>query len=95
MSTRGQEASCIGTYLCNEQPRTNLRDRLNLQHFLWKMAIGYLVHPSIRSSLKETAATSGGGDRVVKVADVCTGTAFVLPTHVPGPHMALTAGEGG
>ena len=42
-------------------------DRLNLQHYLWKDQIGYLLHPSIPLSALENP----------KIADVGTGTGYV------------------
>ena len=42
-------------------------DRLNLQHYLWKDQIGYLLHPSIPLSEIENP----------KIADVGTGTGYV------------------
>lgn len=45
--------------------------RLNLQHYIWKESIGYLLHPSIR--FPDASSNSD-----ISIADVGTGTGSVL-----------------
>lgn len=47
--------------------------RLNLQHYIWKESIGYLLHPSIR--FPDASSNSD-----ISIADVGTGTGSVLPS---------------
>ncbi|MCJ1382479.1 hypothetical protein MMC17_005592 [Xylographa soralifera] len=49
------------------QATTSQKNRLNLQHYIWKDTTGYLVHPSISLDKQD-----------LKVADVGTGTGIWL-----------------
>ncbi|TGO54450.1 hypothetical protein BCON_0107g00330 [Botryotinia convoluta] len=58
-----------GYILNRTRTRTHIAScRLNLQHYLWKEALGFNIHPSIRPHLPKD----------VKIADVATGTATWL-----------------
>ncbi|KAI0126778.1 hypothetical protein BJ170DRAFT_596347 [Xylariales sp. AK1849] len=52
--------------------------RLNLQHYLWKEAQGFLIHPSIVEELYKASETGAVEKRHVEVADLATGTGVWL-----------------
>ncbi|KAI0593877.1 hypothetical protein F4775DRAFT_606957 [Biscogniauxia sp. FL1348] len=64
--------------------------RLNLQHYLWREAQGFLLHPRIRAHLRTTPPSSG--DRSEKqelvVADLATGTGIWLFELLKSPELA-------
>lgn len=48
--------------------------RLNLQHYIWKENIGYLLHPSIRFP-------NASSNSDISIADVGTGTGYAFTFH--------------
>ncbi|KAI1170461.1 hypothetical protein F4777DRAFT_569009 [Nemania sp. FL0916] len=53
--------------------------RLNLQHFLWKNAQGFLLHPVIQAQLRDRhEQSSNSGDNPFYLADLATGTGIWL-----------------
>jgi len=49
-------------------------NRLIFQHYLWKDATEGLIHPRILANIGAALAATNGGEVVVSVADVGTGT---------------------
>ncbi|KAH8666740.1 hypothetical protein BX600DRAFT_462429 [Xylariales sp. PMI_506] len=52
--------------------------RLNLQHYLWREAQGFLVHPWVREELHKKAQSAKGGSQTLEIADLATGTGIWL-----------------
>ncbi|KAI0549110.1 hypothetical protein F4679DRAFT_548263 [Xylaria curta] len=53
--------------------------RLNLQHFMYKDAQGYLLHPAIQADLRhKQEARQDGSKDPLRIADLATGTAIWL-----------------
>ncbi|KAI0459693.1 hypothetical protein F5B21DRAFT_455689 [Xylaria acuta] len=63
--------------------------RLNLQHFMYKDAQGYLLHPMIQADLhhKQDVRQNGSKDSL-RVADLATGTALWLFDLVKSPEVS-------
>ncbi|KAI1640298.1 hypothetical protein F4809DRAFT_637697 [Biscogniauxia mediterranea] len=64
--------------------------RLNLQHFLWKEAQGFLLHPRIQEHVLRTTRSSSdqGGKRELAVADLATGTGIWLFELLKSPELS-------
>ncbi|KAI1128253.1 hypothetical protein F5Y10DRAFT_240890 [Nemania abortiva] len=63
--------------------------RLNLQHFMWKDAQGFLLHPTVQSALRRRQESGQNENKEsISVADLATGTGIWLFDLIKSPEVS-------